>query len=81
MSYFSVDRDAALVLELVAQATDQNPKLVDGYLIVAVRVDGSLAISHNTCCLPHMVNIVIDAINQNPSLAVPRDEYKNNHPR
>ena len=42
----------------IGEIVNCNPELLDGYLAVGVKIDGSLSIAHNFCCLPHALNSI-----------------------
>lgn len=72
MGYETRDRPANRSIEAVAEAVEENPELIKGYLIVAVRIDGTMVIAHNTCCLPHIVDMVIGEMIGHPEIALPQ---------
>lgn len=77
--YTSYEDNDNHIRVLVADIVRSNPGLFKGYLVVAVNIDDSMEIAHNTCCLPHMVNHLIDAIKQYPELGMSRRDGGHGH--
>lgn len=75
----STDRDARPIVEGVAEMLLQNPEILRSYLIVGFRIDGTVAIAHNSCCVPHQVNRTIDMIHKYPELSRVREKYRESH--
>lgn len=79
MTFSKSERPARPSLELVAEILAQNTEVVGAYLVVGYRIDGSVAIAHNSCCVPHLINTLVTEIRHNPDLALPRDKYSEDH--
>jgi phosphoribosyl 1,2-cyclic phosphodiesterase len=77
----TLDRESKPIIEAVAEILKQNPLVLQGYLVVGFRIDGTVAISHNSCCVPHVVNRTIDQVKKYPDLAKPREKYRESHDR
>lgn len=42
----------------VAGWTETPVEQVRGYLVTAIKLDGSIEVAHNYCCLAHVLNLV-----------------------
>ena len=58
------------MLRRVGDALGENPELLQGFLIVGVRIDGMKVIAHNSCCLTHMIQEIINDIRDYPDLGM-----------
>jgi hypothetical protein len=63
----------------IAEALGENPDIMKGYLVVGVRIDDSMVVAHNTCCLGHMIGIVISELKGHPEMNTPNDEFREGH--
>jgi hypothetical protein len=79
VQYKTIQGPSDPVIQGVAELLMQAPELVAGYLVVGFRVDGTVAVAHNTCCLPHQVNRLVDQVRKNPALGAPREKYRESH--
>lgn len=68
MAHKLEDRDGGPAKAMLADLTGENPELIEGYLIVAVRIDGRMVIGHNACCTSHMIAEVIRYMKANPDI-------------
>ena len=71
--------DARPTISAVAGILRQNPEIMRGYLVVGFRIDGTVAIAHNSCCAPHLVSQTIDEIAKYPELQKPRGKSHESH--
>ncbi len=67
---YQIDRKAAL--ERVADILEANPEMIKGYFVVSLNIDNSMSIAHDACCIPHMIELLMSAVEDYPELAVPR---------
>ena len=54
----------------IADALRENREIIAGYLVVGVRIDGTMVVGHNSCCLAHMIGLVIGELNEHPEMNV-----------
>lgn len=79
IGFTSTERDARPTISAVAGILDQNPEIMRGYLVVGFRIDGTVAIAHNSCCAPHLVSRTVDEIAKYPELQQPRGKSRESH--
>jgi hypothetical protein len=63
----------------IAAALGENPEILKGYLVVGIRIDDSIVVAHNSCCLGHVLGVVISELNAHPEMNTPNDQYRNSH--
>lgn len=61
--------DAGRYNPLIAEITATNPELVAGYFVMALLVDGSVELAHNTQCAACCVDTLVQVVQQNEDLA------------
>ncbi len=54
----------------IADALCENHEIIAGYLVVGVRIDGTMVVGHNSCCLAHMIGIVLSELKAHPEMNV-----------
>lgn len=69
----------ALVKSSLGDILKENPELIEGYLVVGWRIDDMIVVGHNSCCLPHLINRIHQAIAENPSLCQPSPVFREDH--
>ncbi len=57
----------------------EDAEIMRGYLVVGFRIDGTVAITHNSCCAPHLVSRTIDEIAKYPELQKPYGKSRESH--
>lgn len=60
--------DARKNLPFIAEITGDNPELLLGYFVAAVRVDRSFSIAHNVGCAACMIADLVQMLKENPDL-------------
>lgn len=73
--YFSEELPARTVMVKIADVVELNPDLIEGYLVVAFLVDGTIGVAHNCCCMPHAMTEVSHQMISSPDLMAPRDQF------
>jgi hypothetical protein len=63
----------------IAAALGENLQILKGYLVVGIRIDDSIVVGHNSCCLAHILGVVISELNAHPEMNTPNDRYRDGH--
>lgn len=60
--------DATRHLPAIGEITEENPELLMGYLVVAIRIDGTVSIAHNTSCIGCLIADLVVMLKNNPDM-------------
>lgn len=55
-------------LPKIAEIVGDNPELIQGYFVVALRIDQSISIAHNVGCAACMIANLVQMLKKNPDL-------------
>lgn len=81
MAYVPETQDGKPAKRMLAELTGDNPELIAGYLIVSVRIDGTMIIGHNACCTAHIVNQLLCYMRDHPEVNALNPALPNAHDR
>ena len=79
MQYTSETADSAEVLRHVGDALGENPDLLQGFLVIGMRIDGAMIVAHNSCCLGHIIEAVIANMHEFPDLKMLNPGFTDEH--
>lgn len=68
MEYGVDPQNGLRVRQRLAELTGDNVDMIEGYLVVSVRIDGQLVVSHNSCCLEHILDGIREYMGDNPEI-------------